>query len=76
MYKALKKWGNYHGLNTVVAVTKTWLTEKDDFKTLDTSPETHKCFKYDRKCEDKPKGGGILIYILFQFESKNLTGIN
>ena len=63
------------GLNTVLAITETWLTKKDEFKTWDISPNTHKCFRYDRKCVDKTKGGGILLYIPFQLEPKELPDL-
>ena len=52
------------------------MTEKDDFKTWDISPKTHKYFRYDRKCVDKTKGGGILLYIPYKLEPKELSELN
>ena len=72
----LKKLSNDLGLNTVLAITETWLTEKDEYKTWDISPKTHKCFRYDRKCVDKTKGGGILHYIPYKLEPKELPELN
>ena len=51
----LRNLSNDLGLNTALAITETWLTKKDEFKTWDISPNTHKCFRYDRKCVDKTK---------------------
>ena len=45
----LKNLSNDLGLNTVLAITETWLTEKHEYKTWEISPKTHKCFRYDRK---------------------------
>ena len=53
--KWLKKISNDLGLNTVLAITETWLTKKDEFKTWENYPKTHKCSRYDRKCEIKIK---------------------
>ena len=72
----LKNLSNDLGLNTVLAITETWLTKKDEFKTWDISPKTHKCFRYDRKCVDKTKDGGILIYIPCQLVPKELPELN
>ena len=36
----------------------------------------HKCFRYDRKCVYKTKGGGILLYNPYQLEPKELPGLN
>ena len=38
----LKNLSNDLGLNTILAITETWLTDKDEFKTWDNSPKTHK----------------------------------
>ena len=72
----LKNLGNDLGLNTVLAITETWLTKKDEIKTWDIPSNTHKCFIYDRKCVDKFKGGGILLNIPCQLEPKELPGFN
>ena len=72
----LKNLSNDLGLNTVLAITETWLTEKDEFKTLDISPKTHKCFRYTKKCVDKTKGGGIFLYIPYKLETKELPELN
>ena len=69
-----KKLGNDHGLNTVLAIT--WLTRKDEIKTWDISPKTHKSFRYDRKYVDKTKGGGILLYNPYKLEPKALPELN
>ena len=37
---------------------------------------THKCFRCDRTCVDKTKGGGILLYMLYKVESKELPEVN
>ena len=75
-----KKWpkrlGNDLDLNTVLAITETWLTEKDKFKTWDISPKPHKFFRCDRKCVDKTKGGGILLYIIHKLRTKELLKLN
>ena len=53
------------GLNTVLAITETWLTKKDEYKIWDISPKFRKCFRYDRKSVNKTKGGGILLCFPF-----------
>ena len=63
-------------LNTVLAITETWLTKKDEFKTWDISPETQKRFRYNRKCVDKTTRVVILLYIPYKLESKEIPGIN
>ena len=72
----LKNLSNDLGLNTIFAITETWLTERDEFKDWDISPKTHKCFRYDRKCVDKTKDGGILLFIPCRLESNELPGFN
>ena len=72
----LKDLSNDLGLNTILDITETWLTKKDEFKTWDISSKTHKCFRYERKCVDKTKGGGILLYILYKLEPKEIPDQN
>ena len=73
---AQRNLSNDLGLNTVLAITETWLTKKDEFKTWNISPKTHKCFRYDKKCVDKTKGSGILLYIPYKVEPKELPELN
>ena len=52
------------------------MIEKDEFKTWYISPETKKCFRYDRKCVDETKGGGLLLYIPYKLEPTELPELN
>ena len=52
------------------------MTKKVENETWDISPEAHKCFRYDRKCVDKTKAGGIFLHVPYELESKELPELN
>ena len=56
--------------NTSLAITGTWLTKKDDFKTWDISPKAHERYGNDRYSRFRNEEGGLFIYFPLNFEKR------
>ena len=56
------------GLNTIFAISETWLNDKDDSLLWNVLNDTHVMFRNDRvpetnKKKIKKKGGGVALYV-------------
>lgn len=64
---------NDFGVNTVFAITETWLNDSDDTLIWNVLNETHVMFRQDRVANKKKKGGGVALYVPKSFAPKKYT---
>ena len=63
------------GENTIYGITETWLSEEDDEKLWEIN-NRFKFFRYDRKSNEKKKGGGVILAVPKSLNPKKRPNFN